>query len=707
MRHGRALRLFLVAIALVLLLGAVAVALVPPLRFRAIIVFDKVAGRLDDAGWSDIGWMLSRGNGVDLRKLAQTRNPYEAIESPRRSHNDIEAGTRMFREQCASCHGDEARGGPGGPALNDHVYRQGHSDWALYRTITIGIPRSAMVGRNLPRDDVWRLVSYLKLVLAGQKTEAGGSAEPRLSIAPVTAAELQHAEDVPGAWLMYSGSYAGHRHSRLREINRENVSQLRVEWSRQFSTPVERVETSPIVRGSTMFVTEPPNRVLALDASSGEVLWTYSRDLPSQLLLCCGPVNRGVTLMGNKVFLGTLDAHMVALDADTGKVIWDVPVAEPSKGYSITSAPLAIDDMVVTGVAGGEYGARGFIDAYDAATGKLRWRYYTAPGAGQPGSETWKGNSIAAGGAPTWLTGSFDPESRVLYWGVGNPSPNFYGENREGDNLYSNSIVAIDADTGKLRWYFQFTPHDLHDWDSVQIPVLVDAKLEGSNRKLVAWANRNGFYYLLDRTTGKFLLGAPFVKQTWADGLDASGRPRVRPEAIPTPQGSLLYPGVGGGTNWWSPSYDPQLQLMFVPTIDKGGIFYASANEPVDPIGETLGGVATPVPNEGAILAVKAIEVTTGKIRWQHAGPPRKIRMEMGGVMSTAGQLVLGGDGELLLALDARTGEELWRFNAGGQIAAAPVSYELAGRQYIAIAAGRSILAFALPKPVSSPSHKH
>jgi alcohol dehydrogenase (cytochrome c) len=700
---SRRVRDFLAAAGLLILLFLCAIAAIRPLRWRASIIYRKATGQIHDIDWLDLKEMLRPGSGIYLERLAETRNPYEVIESPRRSRSDLEAGQRLFLENCSPCHGDQGRGGPGGPSLYGHVFRQGQSDWALYRTITLGVPNTAMMGRKFPRDDVWRLVSYLRQILGTHGTEtASGEVEPTLgSVKPITATELRGSEDHPGEWLTYSGSYSGHRYSRLAQINRHNIGELRVEWQRQLSTPAEKVESSPLVRGATMFVTEPPNLVHALDAASGRVLWTYSRDLPTRLLLCCGPVNRGVALLGNRVIVGTLDAHLVALEASTGKVIWDVAVAEQEKGYSITGAPLAVDDMVVTGVAGGEYGARGFVDAYDAASGQRRWRFFTVPAAGEPGSESWAASSHVLGGGPTWLTGSFDPDLRVLYWGVGNPSPNFYGRNRSGDNLYTNSVVALDADTGKLRWYFQFTPHDLHDWDSVQIPVLVDAVVDGSKRKLLAWGNRNGFYYLLDRTNGKFLLGAPFVKQTWADGLDANGRPHVRPESVPTLQGSLVYPGIAGGTNWWPPAYDPESRLMYVPSVEKGAIFYASPKEPPDELGEKLGGTTMPVPNEDAIVAVKAIEVTTGRIRWQHGGPPRRIHMEMSGLLSTGGKLIFGGDGEEFFALDAETGAELWRFPTGGTIAAAPVSYELAGRQYVAVAAGRSILTFALPHPAS------
>lgn len=699
-------RALLAAMLIASLLVIVTVEFIPPIRWRTKIVFDKATGRINDIDWADLRWMLRPGSGIYLEPLAEKRNPFLVIESPRHSKSDLETGAQLFREQCSLCHGDDARGRPGGPSLHDRVFRQGRSDWALYRTITHGIPGTAMVGRSLPRDDAWRLVSYLKDTLV---EPAPTEFAPVLtSFLPVTAADVRSAEERPAEWLTYSGSYAAQRHSRLRQINRDNVMQLRVEWARQFSTSADRVETTPIIRGSLMFVTEPPNQVLAMDAASGQVLWTYTHDLPSRLLLCCGPVNRGVAVLGDRVFVGTLDAHLIALDARTGHVIWDVLVADSSKGYSITGAPLAIENMVVTGVGGGEYGIRGFVDAYDANTGKRQWRFFTIPEPGQPGSETWGGDPLRSGGGPTWLTGSFDPELRLIYWAVGNPSPNFYGENRKGDDLYTNSVIALDADSGKLRWYFQFTPHDLHDWDSVQIPVLVDAIKGKTKRKLLAFANRNAFYYLLDRTTGEFLLGTPFVKQTWADGLDEKGRPHTRPESIPSRQGSVVYPSLNGATNWWSPTYDPELGLMYIPTLDRGGIFYVWPDRPPNEVGARLGGLDTKIPNEDVVVAVKALEVTTGRVRWQYSrqysSPERKAQSEMGGLLSTAGRLIFGGDGESFLAWDADTGDELWRLETGGLITAAPVAYEVRGREYIAVASGRTILAFALPKSGSSSS---
>jgi len=695
-RNGLRLLSIAVAAAMLAAVGAVYMAFSDGIKVRTVLIFEKASGRLNDVDWADFAWMFRPHSGVFLDQLADKRNPFEAVESPYRSPSDIEAGERLFAQHCSSCHGDGGHGGAGGPSLYERVFRAGRSDWALYRTITRGLPGTGMMGRQLPRDDVWRIVSFISRAITARGSQSVGTTAARPPVEPVAAAEI--AEAAPGQWLTYSGSYNSQRYSRLKQINRDNVGQLKVEWQRQFVTSIDRVETSPIVRGSMMYVTEPPNRVHALDAASGQLIWTYSHDLPARLLLCCGPENRGVAILGSRIFVGTLDAHLIALDADTGKVLWDVQVADYAKGFSITGAPLVIDDMVVTGVAGAEYGTRGFVDAYDAASGKRRWRFYTIPAPGEPGSETWKGNSSATGGASTWLTGSYDPELRLIYWGVGNPSPNFYGENRLGDNLYTCSVVALDVDTGRLRWYFQFTPHDLHDWDSAQIPLLVDAVIGNSKRKLIAWANRNGFYYLLDRTNGEFLLGTPFVKQNWTDGLGESGRPRIRTEAIPRREGTIVYPSVGGATNWRSPTFDPDYELVYIPAIDRGNIFYASPDHLVDEDGEILAGGYSAVPGELVVPSIKALELRTGRVRWQYVPPPHVGHAEMGGLLSTAGQLVFGGDLETFFALDAETGAELWHFPSGGQVLAAPVAYQLDGRDYITVAAGRSLITFALPE---------
>jgi alcohol dehydrogenase (cytochrome c) len=660
-------------------------------KWREAAIFAKLTGELDELSWPDLFSRLSPGEGRGLER----GNPFEAIQNPRRSAGDILIGEQIFRERCSSCHGERARGGLGGPSLYGRIFRNGRSDLALYRTIKFGIPDTAMLGVDLPRDDAWRVVGYLNDILVERKA---ATATARASIESVAPTELREVSSSSDEWLTYSGSYAAQRYSHLRDITRNNIRDLRVEWVRQLPSTAadQRIEASPIVRGSAMFVTDALNRVYALDAASGQTIWTYSRDALPRLSLAYGAVNRGVALLGKSVFVGTPDAHLVALDAGTGEVLWDVAVADRSSGYSITGAPLAANNMVITGVAGGDYGARGFIDAYDAASGKRQWRFYTAPAAGEPGGETWGGGG--GRGAATWLTGSFDPELSLIYWTTGNPSPSFSGDTRPGDNLYSNSIIALDAASGTLRWYFQFTPHDLHNWDASEIPVLINATFGGAKRRLLALANKNGFYYLLDRVTGKFLLAEPFVKQTWAETISPTGRPRVLPDSIPTMQGSIVYPGIEGGTQWWSPTYDPEFNLMYISTATRGSIYFALPNRLTEPTGETWGGYNLPVSGEAFSVAVKALDVTTGRVRWEYTPPPRNARAIMGGLMSTAGQLVFGGDDETFFALDAETGAELWRFQTGGWITAAPVTYKLAGRQYVAIAAGRSIFAFALPE---------
>ena len=385
-------------------------------------------------------------------------------------------------------------------------------------------------------------------------------------------------------WLTYSGAYNGWRHSSLDAITPDNVGRLSVQWVFQAATLV-KIEATPIVRDGVMYLTVPPDppraagrggasKVVALDASTGQPFWTFERRPPAQLTLCCGPVNRGVALMGDAVFVGTIDAHLIALDSRTGELLWDTELADHRTAYSTTSAPLAVKDMVITGVAGGEFGIRGFIDAYDASTGQLRWRWNAIPGPGEADHETWGGDGWQTGAAPTWGHGSFDPETNLVYWGVGHPGPDFDGRGRPGDNLYSNSVVALDADTGTLVWYYQFSPHGTHDWDSTQIPILIDAAIAEEDRRLLVWANRNAFYYVLDRETGDFLGAVPFARQSWADGFDSTGRPIVRRDTEPTEEGTVVSPSSEGATNWWPPSYSPRTGLVYVNSYDAASRYF-------------------------------------------------------------------------------------------------------------------------------------
>src|SRR5262245_27012813 len=366
---------------------------------------------------------------------------------------------------------------------------------------------------------------------------------PALAVAQVPYSRIRDAESEPGLWLTYSGTYAGHRYSPLGEITPANVAGLRPQWVYQVQEPGP-VEATPLVADGVMYITEARSRVAALDLRTGRTLWRYEPTVSKEVrTIGFGPVNRGVALLDDRVFVGTLNAHLVALDATSGSLRWDVEVADNRLGYAITSAPLAIGGKIVIGISGGEAGIRGFLDAYDAKTGARLWRFNTVPGPGEPGHDTWAGASWKTGGAPTWLSGSYDPELNLLFWGVGNPAP-WNGDTRQGDNLYSCSLIALDATTGALRWHFQFTPHDTHDWDANQIPVLVDASIDNQPRKLIVTANRNGFYYVLDRTNGQFLHGAPFATQTWASGLDARGRPIVMPGTEPSDTGTLVWPSL-------------------------------------------------------------------------------------------------------------------------------------------------------------------
>jgi alcohol dehydrogenase (cytochrome c) len=506
-------------------------------------------------------------------------------------------------------------------------------------------------------------------------------------------ATLMYAQ-TPGAdWLHFQGNVQGHRYSPLKQINKTNAVKLKPAWTFQLDK-TDKFEASPIARNGILFVSEPPSDVTALESRSGKVLWRYKRVLPDNVPFCCGRVNRGVAIHGDLVYVGTLDAHLVALDASTGNVVWDVAVADYKKGYSSTVAPLVVKDKVIIGSAGGEFGVKGYIAAYDAKTGKEAWRLNTLPTTGEKGSETWLGDSYKYGSATTWVTGSYDPGLNTIYWGTGNPGPDWKGDKRAGDNLYSDSLLAIDADTGKMKWYFQFTPHDMHDWDATQVPVLVDEMWQGKMRKLVLFANRNAFYYVLDRETGEYLLGKQYVRQTWAKtDLDPKGRPIRLPNTAPTPNGTVVYPNSPGATNFQAPSYSPLTKLHHVMTRDEGGVFY-TGDDTYKEGSWYLAGRFISKPGEEATGAIKAIDPNTGKSKWEYP----MSSPSWSGVLSTAGGLVFAAtaDGDML-ALDDATGKLLWRFPMGGKAFANPVSYIAAdGKQHVTIACGHVLYAFTV-----------
>ena len=680
-----------------MLLGAF-LALRSNLRVRQAftVVRLKATGSLPDVGWMDLFRMARPGFGVAA--LATMPNPYASIRNPYSFAADVAAGRDIYQSHCSTCHGADGSGGPGGPALLHQQLKHGSSDWAVFSVVSAGIRGTSMPGSDLPWLDKWRLVAYVKSLMLQAERPLDSTPDSGIrSLEPVRYEDIRGAGQIQDRWLTYAGSYDSHRFSSLAQITTANAAGLRLLWTRQYSTSEESIKTSPLVVGHYMFVTVPPNRVEALDARTGALIWAYDRQLPTHLSLCCGYANRGLAVLGSTLFFGTLDAHLVALNIGTGEVRWDVEIADYRTGYSITNAPLVLKDLVVTGIAGGEFGIRGFVEARDAETGKKVWRFNTVPEPGQPGADTWEGDSWKTGGASTWVSGSFDPETNLIYWPVGNPSPNFEGEARKGDNLYSNSIVALDADHGTLRWYFQFTPHDNHDWDATETPVLLDVDIAGKRQRYLAQANRNAFYYLLDRETGKFLLARPFAKETWAERIDSNGRPVAIPGTDPTEHGTVVYPSVGGATNWQSPTYSPRTGLLYVSAIDWGGI-YNKVHSAYHPGDLFLGGASQFFNNVRAESAVRALNAVTGELQWEH----RNIGGQTGGLLSTEGGVVFGGQEQNFFALDARSGDELWRVGTGGTIWAAPITFLCDGQQMVTIAAGHDLLTFGLPSPNKS-----
>ena len=540
------------------------------------------------------------------------------------------------------------------------------------------------------------IVSCLGLVMLASTALAQPTSEKQETptLNPVTAERLVNAENEPHNWLMYSGNYKAQRYSYLEQVHQRNVSKLEIAWVHQLQT-LDRAETTPLVVDGVMYITESPSTVIAVDASTGRPYWRYEHDLPEELIICCGRNNRGVAVQGDRVIMSTLDAHLVALDARSGNVLWDTEVRESSAGYSKTAAPLVVGDKIFTGVAGGEYGIRGVIDAYNIDNGRREWRFFTTPGPDNPDNQSWSGESWRTGGSATWMTGSYDPDLNLVYWGTGNPGPDYDGTVREGDNLYSDSVVALDADSGEMQWYFQFTPHDIHDWDSTQIPILADAVFDGQERKLMLFPNRNAFFYVLDRETGEFLLGKPYAKQTWAEGLDETGRPILLPNKEPTEEGTIVSPSILGGSNWWSPTYSPRTGLIYVMAYDGESKYFIRPVDYQEGQSFRAGGGETPEPLDTYHRAVRAISPQTGDLRWEFPVDSRTTS----GLMSTAGDLVFGGTADgFFFALDALTGEELWHKNVGGRVHAAPISYAVDGKQHVAIAAGNAIFSFTMPE---------
>ncbi len=554
----------------------------------------------------------------------------------------------------------------------------------------------------------FRLILVASLLLCAPESQGHGQTEKVAQPAPDSYG-VQNADDSMGLinvmpsdllqkqvtdnWVSYNGDYSGARYSAMTQITPANAGRLAAQWVFHART-VSPLEVTPVVVAGIMFVTSA-NDAYALDAKTGKLLWHHARAVTPGLIDDAGQHhNRGVAILGTRVYMETDNAHLLCLDARSGSLIWDVPYATGNKNYGATSAPLIVKDKVLVGTAGGDDGVRGFLAAFDANTGEEKWRFWTIPGPGEKGNESWPGDTYLHGGGTTWMPGTYDPDLNTLYWGTGNPSPDYDGSVRPGDDLYTSCLLALDPDTGSLKWYFQFSPHDLFDYDAVQTPVLVDAKFKGQPRKMIVTVNRNGFLYILDRTNGKFLYARQFAEtQNWAKGIDENGR-SISAGLAPTENGVQVCPAAGGATNWYSSSYNPATQMFYFRSLDACAVFKSSA-EPFEE-GRTYYSTGTRGVGEMGKGYINAFDLNTLDFAWRNL----QYGMEKGwgGVMSTASGLVAyGDDAQNFVVLDGHSGKPLWHFNVGQLIHASPMSYAIEDKQYLAIAAGSDIFSFALP----------
>jgi alcohol dehydrogenase (cytochrome c) len=627
------------------------------------------------------------------------------------------AGRRQYETVCSRCHGGDGNGGELAPGIVTRLFAR--DDTQLAALIREGLPGAGMPGFPIADGDMAALVSFLRTLRARR-----GTAPERVTVETTDGRTLtgralnQTSVDVQlladdgrvhllrraGAlarpvtsqtdWPTYNGQPSGNRYSTIDQIDKTNVGRLAPRWTYPLGE-ASRLEATPVVVDGIMYVTSA-NECHALDAGNGRRIWEYRRPRTKGLAGdAAGGINRGVAVAGGRVFMVTDDAHVIALDRFTGALRWDTGMADWRENYGATSAPLAVGGLVVAGASGGDEGVRGFLAAFDQATGKEAWRFWTVPKRGEPGSETWKGTDIDHPCAAAWLTGTYDPSLDTLYWPTGNPCPDYDGSERRGDNLYSDSILALDPATGRRRWHFQYTPHDLWDWDAQQTPVLVDADWHGQPRRLLLHANRNGFFYVLDRTNGQLLLARPFVKKlTWAREIGTDGRPVINPDQEPTPEGRKVCPAVEGATNWFSTSYSPVTGLYYVQALEKCTIYTKTPGE--WQAGKSYyAGSTKEATDEPAQKVLRAIDIKTGRVAWElpQTGPAHS----WGGTLATATGLVFfGEDSGAFMAVDAATGAPLWHFQANTVWKASPMTYTFDGKQYVAVAAGSSILAFAL-----------
>jgi alcohol dehydrogenase (cytochrome c) len=671
------------------------------------------------------------------------------LRAPAADHptpGNAEAGERFYsgKGNCAACHMVKGRGGTLGPDLSNLARdrRLGQIEQSLrdpgalatpgFRPVTVRLrdgqtfqgvaknesnydlqlqgldgtlhffekeqiaslvrePKSLMPPVEASDEELRDLLAFLTRLgtdgAVGISTAAPPSPAGGISFAAIAAPK-------PGEWPTYHGQLSGNRHSPLHEIDTQNVARLAPQWMFQVAS-ARSLEMTPLVVNGVMYVTTA-NQAWALDARNGRQIWHYSRPLTTGVIGdAASSINRGVAVLRDRVFMVTDNAHMLALNRLNGQLLWDTEMADYHQHYGATSAPLVVNGLVLSGTSGGDEGARGFVDAYKVETGERAWRFWTMPAPGEPGSETWAGRAIEHGCVAAWLTGTYDPGTNLVYWPTGNPCPDYNGDERKGDNLYSSSVVALDFETGKLRWYYQFTPHDLHDWDATETPMLVDAEFQGRPRRLLLQANRNGFFYVLDRVTGQFLLGEPFVhKMTWASGIGADGRPKVLPGSEPTPQGVKVCPSVEGATNWMSTAYNPATGLFYVMAEESCNV-YTKSDAWWEQGKSFYGGGTRRVPGEATEKFLRAIDIHTGKIAWEF--PQVGTGGSWGGILSTAGGLVFFcDDSGAFAAVDAKSGKPLWHFHTNQSWHASPMTYMVDGKQYVAVAAGSTVIAFGL-----------
>jgi alcohol dehydrogenase (cytochrome c) len=630
---------------------------------------------------------------------------------------NADPGRQTFVTRCAGCHGTEGNGGELGPDIAVRVHAR--TDEELASVIHDGLTSAGMPAfANITGRDQTDLVRFLRTL-----KPRDSSAPARVRLALTSGAGLeglalnQSATDLQlladdrklhllrkegtryrlvtsqADWPSYNGQAHNGRYSVLTQIDKTNASQLVPKWIFSLAGTTN-LQTTPVVVEGVMYVTSA-NECYALDAGSGRPIWHYKRARTKGLIgVSAGGANRGVAVDGDRLFMVTDHGHLIALNRHTGALVWETEMADWHQNYYGTGAPLVVGDLVISGISGGDDGVRGFLAAYERATGREVWRFWTVPRPGEPKSETWQGKAIEHPGAATWMTGTYDRELDTLYWPVGNPGPDMIGDDRLGDNLYSDSIVALDPKTGRLKWHFQFTPHDVWDYDAQEPLVLVDASWQGQPRKLLMQANRNGFFYVLDRTNGKFLLGKQYVANvTWASGLTAQGRPIVVPNMEPTLEGKRVCPSLDGASNWYSASFNAATNLFYAQTNDKCGLFTRTNMEWAGGKG-FMGGSFGPAP-EPARRILRAIDIQTGKVVWEL--PQTGAVESWGGVLSTAGGVVIfGEDSGALMAADAATGKALWSFQTSVLWKASPMTYMFDNKQYIAVAAGPNILAFGL-----------